>query len=479
MDHITHKAGRESLFRKKLAGKWLLFLLLALIPLGFSADPVAARETTGPRLIRDAEIEQILGDWAAPLIQAAGLDAQAVRIRLIESPDVNAFVAGGPNIFIHTGLLMKSSDPGEVAGVIAHELGHITGGHLIRTREAVRDASWEAMAGTLLGIGAAIATGQSGAAGALSLGSQSMALRNLLAHSRVQESSADQAALKFMARAGYDPSGLVTFLEKIGGADFSTQTAEIEYVRTHPLTGNRTDSLRGGVAASPEVGKGWSAETRAAHARMKAKLVGFLTPDQVSWYFEDRDVSVAAEYARTIGAWRTSRVEDALRRMDSLLKKEPDNPYFHEIKGQMLLEFGRVAEAVASYRAAVERQPGSGLLRIDLGRSLIALADSRGDRESYDAAIETLTRALRSEPQSGLAHRLLATAYGKTGREPLARLHLAEEALLKRRIGEARRLAESAQADLPVRSPEAQRARDILAATARAKKDRADDGNAD
>lgn len=457
----------------------LIFALCLLLWLFAPAQALAGNG--GMRVIRDAEIEQTLKTWAAPLVRAAGMDENAVRIILIESPDVNAFVAGGPNIFIHTGLLIKTDNPGEVVGVIAHELGHIAGGHLIRSREAMRDASWEALAGTLLGLGAALATGKGEAAGAIATGTQSMALRNLLAHSRVQESSADQAALKFMARAGDNPSGLVSFLEKLGVTDSPGQSGDVEYARTHPLTANRIDALRGGVSASPDKNKPWPAAWVEQHARMKAKLVGFLLPEQVEWYFGSRDSSIAAAYARTIADWRQSRVGPAMAGIDALLKKEPDNPYFHELKGQMLLESGRVKDAAASYRTAVKLLPAAALIRIDLGRALIAQADDAGKDGNalLDEAITNLNRAARDEPRSALVHRLLATAYGRTGREPFARLHLAEEALLQRRIDAARKLAQEALKGLPSGSPEAQAARDILAAIDRAKKEKDDDEGED
>lgn len=466
MNHSTFRSKPE-----RAAGGF--FVLLAAFLL--LAAPSALAKGSGPSIIRDAEIEETLKSLAAPLVRAAGLEGDSVRLILIQSPDVNAFVAGGPNIFIHTGLLVKSENPGEVAGVIAHELGHIAGGHLVRTRAAMRDAAWEAMAGTLIGIGAALASGEGGAAGAIALGSQSMAMRGFLAHSRVQESSADQAAISLMGRAGYDPSGLVSFLEKLGGGDALAQSAEAEYVRTHPLSANRIEALRASVAASPHKGKGFAAEQVERHARMKAKLVGFIAPEQVSWHFGDRDPSIAASYARAIAAYRQSQVQEALSTIDGLIAKEPDNAYFHELKGQMLLEFGRVREAVESYRKAVVRRPDSGLIRIDLARALVALAGEEGARALLDEAISNLTRAARDEPRSATLHRLLATSYGKSGREPLARLHLAEEALLLRRLPEARRLAESAARDLPRGEPAAQRARDILTDLDRIEREKGED----
>jgi predicted Zn-dependent protease len=420
-----------------------------------------AHAQSGPTaLIRDTEIENYLKEWANPVIKAAELDPDAVNIILVQDSRVNAFVAGGQNIFLYTGLLTKSKNPGEVIGVIAHELGHIRGGHLIRSKDAMENASYEAMLGTILGIGAAILSGDGGAAAAISAGSNSTALNRLLAFSRVQESSADQAAIGFLSRAHLNPAGLVTFMERLEDEELLPVSQQSEYVRTHPLTRDRVESLKAGTENSPYNGQAMPAEWNDQHARMIAKLVGFVTPEHVIWNYSDKDNSLPARYAKAIAAYRQNQINDALNLTDTLLKDEPKNPYFLELKGQMLGDFGRISEAVPYYKQAIEQDPKSGLIRTAYAHALIETA---GNNESQlQTAITQLERAQRDEPRSTRIHRLLATAYGKIGNEPMAKLHLAEEALLQRRRDQARMQAETASTQLKRGSAAWLRAQDIL-----------------
>ena len=431
----------------------LLFALLFFTPGGAAAQSA----------IRDAEIERDLQTWLAPLLKQAQLSEGQVDIIILQDPEPNAFVAGGANIFLNTGLLLMTDNPGEVAAVMAHELGHISGGHLVRGREAMESASYGSILGVLLGLGAAIGTGEAGAAAAIGTGGTSMAQRAMLRNMRGYEASADQFALAKMDEAGIDPSGMQSFLKKMAGQEALALDRQSAYVRTHPLSGDRLSAIAARVADSPAAGTGWPAEWDEQHARMKAKLLGFLHPERVAWEYDDRDRSVAADYARTIAAYRDNRVDEALAKADALIAREPGNPYFHELKGQMLLEFGRVAAAVPAYQKALALDPGAALIRIALAHAQIESA-GRGDTAQLQSAIENLKTAATKEPRIPLIHRLMATAYGRMDDRPRARLHLAEEALLQGRKDEAAAGAKAAADALPPGDPDYVRAKDILRA---------------
>lgn len=434
----------------------LIGICLLVTSLGLIAHAQGNRPIS---LIRDTEIENYLKEWALPVIKAADLDPASVNIILVQDNNVNAFVAGGQNIFLYTGLLMKSKSPEEVVGVIAHELGHIRGGHLIRGRDAMESASYEAMLGSILGIGVAILSGQGGAAGAIATGSQSMALNKFLNFSRIQESSADQAALGFLERAKQPPNGLIAFMQRLADEELVPSAQQSEYVRTHPLTRDRVESLQAGARTSKYMNKEPSARWKDQHARMLAKLTGFVTPEYVVWNYSEKDTSLYARYARGIAAYRQNKVQEALNLTDSLLKDEPQNPYFLELKGQMLSEFGRPAESVPYYKQAVALEPSSGLIRTAYAHNLIVTATGTAQLET---AITQLERAKQDEPRSAGIHRLLATAYGKVGDESMAKLHLAEEALLQRRYPQAKMNAEAAANGLKRSSGPWIRAQDIL-----------------
>lgn len=435
----------------------LYMALCAVFLIAWSSDVFA--QTRGGAIIRDTEIEAIINEWSAPILHAAGIGSGGVNVVLVQNNELNAFVAGGANIFLYTGLIQRTENPEELIGVFAHELGHITGGHLIRGRDALERASYESILGTIIGVGAAILGGGNAAAGAVSAG-QGLAAANYLAHSRVQESSADQAALSFFEKAGINPKGLGSFLEKLESEELLPASQQSEYIRTHPLTANRIEALHRRSKESAHAEKDVPAAWLEQHARMKAKLIGFINPGRVQWDYDVKDQSVSARYAHAIAAYRLNRTDDALNLIDGLIAQEPENPYFHELKGQMLVEFGRVQEALPSYRQAIEILPDAALIRTALAHALIE--SSPKNKTTTREAINHLERAVQKERRSSRIYRLLATAHGRLGREDIAKLYLAEEAVLQRRYGYARRQANFALQSLPKSSGEYIRARDIL-----------------
>ena len=444
------------------------FLKLALIA-AFLVPPVPAlaQGSEATILIRDAEIENTLKEWLEPLLKVAEMDPGRVKIIIVQNSQLNAFVAGGSNIFIYTGLIERTENPSELIGVMAHELGHIAGGHLIASRGAFERASYESILGAVLGIGAAIATGRGDAANAIIMGSNAMATSRYLSHSRLQESSADQAAMRYMDGAGMNTSGLPSFFKKLESEDLLPASQQSAYMRTHPLTRDRIEALEQKVTASPNHNKPFPLQWVEEHARIKAKLVGFITPQQVMWTYDDSNKSVAARYARSIANYKNNNVNEAIKEIDSLLAEEPNNPYFQELKGQMLVDFGRVKEALPFHRKAVELLPSSGLLRMALGHALI---ESGNGPEALREGITNLERALQDEPRSARVHRLLATAYGQLGQENIAKLHLAEEAVLQRRLEDGKVQATAVLETSPKDSREAIQARDILTEISNLKK---------
>ncbi len=450
----TFKAGSIIMIRFSLVV--VLALLVFVLP-GFPAWAEKA-----PVVIRDTEIESILKEWSAPLVAAAGLEPGSVHFVVVQDSQVNAFVAGGANIFLYTGLIEQTRNPGELIGVIAHELGHIRSGHLIRTREAMENASYESILGMVMGIGAAILTGDGGAATAVSMGMQSQARGRFLAFSRAQESSADQAALEFMNTAQESPEGFLTFMQQMESQELLPDSQQSQYVRTHPLTRDRIDAIQRTVVSSKYAKKSMPTAWIDQHKRFLAKLNGFIAPEKISWVYDDHDQTLSAQYARAIAAYRENRTEEALRRIEDLVKQEPQNPYFHELKGQMLMDFGRLDAAKIELHKAVDLAPQAPLIRILYAHALIESSRNGQTRPDVEEAINQLDRALRDEPRSAYSHRLLATAHGYLGHEAEAKLHLAEEAVLQHRFDDAKRLAESASGQLKEGSRSWLRVQDIL-----------------
>jgi predicted Zn-dependent protease len=431
----------------------LCILLLVICPL--LPQRAAANQL---QLIRDAEIETTIRTYATPLFQAAGLSPQGIRLYLVNDRALNAFVAGGLNMFINTGLLIETDEPGEVIGVIAHETGHISGGHLASLGNAVEQTQLAMIASYLLGIGAALATGEPGAGAAVISGSQDLALRSLLQYTRTQENSADQAAVTLLRATQQSPRGLLNFMEAMSGQEVLLTSNQDPYLRTHPLTQDRIDFLKQAVRESPYADKPPDPELVRLHDRMRAKLIGFLQPlSQVLKAYPEKNASQPARYARAIAYYRVPNINKAIAEIDSLLTEKPNDPYFRELKGQMLLEHGRVAESVPEYERAAQILPESPQIRQALARAQIAL----DTREMDQAALENLAVTLAEEPGNGAAWRLSAVAHGRLGDQAMAALSLAEYALARGKYAEASDRAERASGLLPENSASWLRAQDL------------------
>ena len=384
--------------------------------------------------IRDAEVENTIRDFGAPIFQAAGLDPAAVRILLINDPSLNAFVAGGQNIFFHTGLIVRSENPGQLIGVMAHETGHIAGGHLIRNSDAMSNASTEAILAMLLAGAAGAVAGRGDAAGAIMMGGNEMAMRSLLAFSRSQEQQADQMAMRFLDDTHESAKGLLEFFEILGDQEMLVSARQDPYVRTHPLTRDRVAFVREHVTLSSYTQNPWPPEWVEAHRRIKAKLFAFLEPPvKTLLRYKEADTSIEARYARAVALYRKPDLEGALALVNGLIKDRPKDPYFWELKGQMLFENARVADSIEPYKKAVALLPDSALLRLGLGQSEIE-AD---DPALLPDAENNLGMAVRLEPEDRFAWQQLAIAYGRDDKEGMASYALAEHFLLAGKLSEA------------------------------------------
>lgn len=419
-----------------------------------------AQGSGGLSVVRDTEIEGMIRALGTPLWRAAGLDPSGITVILINDRNLNAFVAGGQKLFLHTGLLLRTAHPGQIVGVIAHETGHIAGGHLARLPEAYRNALITSLIAMALGVGAAVAGGGGGAAGAAILGGNELGARNLFAFTRAQESAADQAGVTLLESTQQSSRGFLEFMEILANQEFLAVGRQDPYLRTHPMSQERVEFLRNQVALSRFSDTPVPPEMILAHRRMKAKLYGFLEPPgNTLARYSASDQSIEARYARAIAFYRTPNLAMALPLIDGLINEHPDDPFFHELRGQMLFENQRAREALPSYQRAVELAPNAGLLRMDLSQVMIEL----NDPSLLRAARLHLAEAERLEPGVPRVWRLKAIVLGRDDRLGEAAAALAEEALMQRRLLDARDQARRAIRLLPAGSIAAIRAQDIEA----------------
>jgi predicted Zn-dependent protease len=413
-------------------------------------------------IIRDTEIENLLRDYATPILRAAGLAKQNIRVVVLNDRAFNAFVMDGRHIFINAGALFDAKTPNEVIGVLAHETGHLAGGHLQRLREELARAQTASIAALLLGIGAAVAGARAGAggdvAGAAISAPQSAIQRSLLAYVRTQEDQADHAGVKFLNATHQSPRGMVTLFKRLASESLYQSRFVDPYLQTHPMPAERVANLEQIAKASPYWDKKDSPELQLRHDMMRAKLSGFLErPETVARRFPSGDHSLPARYARAISAYRFAGLRAALPQIDSLIQSEPGNPYFYELKGQALLEGGKPSEAVAPLRRAAQLSHGAPLIDTLLAQAMVATNNTTLAGE----AVPLLKSALQRDEDIPDAYGQLAMAYGRKGDLAEADLASAQAAAARGDIMTARQLATRAKTRLPVGSPAWVRADDI------------------
>jgi predicted Zn-dependent protease len=433
--------------------------------IAIAVAPTMARAQGTPRvpLIRDAEIEQLLRDYTQPILRAAGLAQQNIQVTIINDRSFNAFVMDGRRIFINAGALMDAKTPNEVIGVLAHESGHIAGGHLSRLRQQLAQAQTQSIIAMLLGVGAAVAAARSGGASgspmAAILGPQETIRRSLLSYQRAQEEQADRAGVKFLNATGQSPRGMYDTFKRLGDEMlFSARTAD-PYLQSHPMPMERVAALETQAKSSPYWGKKDSPELQLRHDLMRAKLVGFLDRgDTVARRYPMSDTSLPARYARAIATYRHAGLGNAVAQIDGLIRAQPNNPYFYELKGQALLEGGRAAEAIAPLQHAVRLAPHPALIQILLAQALNAVNSPKSAQE----AVKLLRTALAQEPESADGYTQLAMAYGRTGDLAQADLASALSAFMRGDGATARQIAARAKTRFPVGSPGWVKADDIV-----------------
>jgi predicted Zn-dependent protease len=428
-------------------------LMLLTVAFAATAQPAAAQS-----ILRDAETEALFKDMSKSIIAAAGLRPDNVDVVLINDPSINAFVAGGQIVYIHSGLITTADSANEVQGVIAHELGHITGGHILRFGEGVKMATSIMLLSLLLGAAAMAAGASEAGAGILAAGQQA-AMGKFLAFTRVQESSADAAGASFLNKAGISGKGSLSFFKKLQNQEFRYAIPqEDSYARTHPLTGERMAALEDVYKKAPS----WDAKSdpalEARFQRVKAKLAGFVDdPKRTLQKYPETNKTIPARYARAYAWHKTAYPDKALAEVDSLLGASPQDAYFLELRGQVLLESGRPAEALESLRVAVAQAPDQPLIAALLGHALIATEKT----EYLEEAKTVLRTAIGRDNSNPFAWYQLGIVYDREGDQGRAALATAERYNLENQPTLALANAEQALSAIPSGTRDWLRAQDI------------------
>lgn len=433
--------------------------------------PAQAARAQGLPLIRDTEIELLLNDYSQSIFRAAGLGTGRVTVRIVNNEAFNAFVIDGRNVFMHTGTLMQANTPNEVIGVLAHEAGHIAGGHMAALRSRIAKDQTRALLIQLLGIGAMIGGAASGgdsgreigAAGqGVMMGGNELIMRGLTAERRSQESAADQAGLKYLNATQQSGLGMLTTFERFAGQELFSDAHRDAFARTHPVATDRLARLRQLVETSPYYQNKDSPELQLRHDMMRAKLSGYMeAPSIVFNRYPHSDASLPARYARTIASFRQGAggFDQGLAGVNALIQQYPSNPYFWEVKGDFLQKAGRPKEAIAPLRKALQLHKGDApLVGVQLAQALLQTKEP----QYSDEAIKLLRNAVQREPDNATAYNTLGQAYYDKGLLPQSELARAQGLFYFGALKQAQEFAKRAQAGLKPGSPDWVKADDII-----------------
>ena len=449
----------------RLLSRGLRLLMMALVLVFAAVQPAAAQS-----ILRDSETELLFEDISRPLIQAAGLDPANVKVVLVNDAEINAFVIGGQVVYIHSGLLTEANNVNQLQGVIAHELGHVAGGHIIRMHEGASAATKISILSLVLAAAAVAAGAPADAGMGIMMAGQRAAMGNFMAFTRAQESSADLAGASYLAKSGISGKGSLEFFKKLQNQEYRLAIyAKDSYDRTHPLSQERVQALREIYQKDAAWNRSSDPALEARFQRVKAKLQGYVDPLVAARKYPESDQSVPAHYARAYAYHLGAYPDKALAEADALLKTAPEDPFFLELKGQILLESGRPKDAVPVLREAVKNAPDQPMIAVMLGHALIATEDS----QHFAEAKQMLKNAVNRDNDNPFAWLQLGIVYDREGDQARAALATAERNNLQGNAKLALASARMAMKGIPANTPDYLRAQDIaMVSEAELKKDK-------
>ncbi|HYX45709.1 MAG TPA: M48 family metalloprotease [Sphingomicrobium sp.] len=432
-------------------------LMLALLLAATGWQPAAAQDDSGPQVLRDTETEALFRDMSVPLIKAGGLDPGSVKVVLLNDPEINAFVSQGQTVYLQSGLIEDADNVNQVQGVVAHELGHVIAGDSIRSEQGQKQAMGITILSLLVGL-AAVAAGAGDAGMGLMMAGQRAALGDMLAFTRAQESTADATGTRLLSKAGISGKGMLDFFGKLQNMEYRLAIySKDSFDRDHPLSSERIQALQQTLEKDPAWNKPIDPQLEARFERVKAKLLGFVNPKQAVVKYPESDQSVPAHYARAYAYHLGGYPDKAEAEADALLRIDPHDPYFLELKGQILLEDGKPKDALGPLREATERSGNAPMIAAMLGHALVETNDSK----NFDEAKEILKVAVNRDNEDPFAWYQLGIIYDHEGDQPRAQLATAERSNLEGNNKLALASAQMAMKGIPPGTPDYLRAQDI------------------
>ena len=433
----------------------LLMLALTLALAGW--QPAAAQDDSGPQVLRDTETELLFKDMSVPLIKAGGLDPKSVKVVLLNDPEINAFVSQGQTVYLQSGLIEAADNVNQVQGVVAHELGHVIAGDSIRSGEGEKHATGISILSLVLGV-AAMAAGAGDAAMGIMMAGQRAAIGDLLAFTRGQESTADATGARLLSKAGISGKGILQFFNKLQNEEYRLAVySKDSFDRDHPLNSERIEALHQKLSSDPAWNKPIDPQLEARFERVKAKLLGFVDPKQAVLRYPESDQSIPAHYARAYAYHLGAYPDKAEAEADALLAIDPHDPFFLELKGQMLLEDGKPKDAVPPLREATKLSGDAPLIAAMLGHALV----ETNDPKNFQEAKQILKVAVNRDNEDPFAWYELGIIYDREGDQARASLATAERSNLQDDPKMALASAQLAMKGIQPGTPDYLRAQDI------------------
>jgi predicted Zn-dependent protease len=437
--------------------RFVRMVMLALTLALAAWQPAAAQDDSGPQILRDTETELLLREMSLPLIKAAGLDPGSVKVVLIGDPTINAFVSQGQTVYLQSGLIDAADNVNQVQGVVAHELGHVVAGDAIRSGQGEKKALGVTILSLLVGV-AAIAAGAADAGMGAIMAGQRAAIGELMAFTRVQESTADATATRLLSKSGTSGKGLLEFFAKLQNQEYRLAIySKDSFDRDHPINSERIQALQQTLKNDPAWDKPTDPALEARFERVKAKLLGFVNPKQAVLKYPESDQSIPAHYARAYAYHLSGYPDKAQSEADALLRADPDDPFFLELKGQILLEDGKVKESIAPLREATERSGNAPMIAAMLGHALV----ETNDPKNFVEAKQILKVAVNRDNEDPFAWYQLGIIYDREGDQARAQLATAERNNLEGNPKLALASAQMALKGIPPGTPDYLRAQDI------------------
>ena len=434
-------------------------MVMLAIMLGMSAvrPAYAQQRDSGPSILRDTETERLFKDMARPLIVAAGLDPNSVSVVLLNDPEINAFVATGQTVYVQSGLLEATDNVNQLQGVVAHELGHVVAGDAIRSESGAKAATGISLLSLVLAA-AAIAVGAGDAGMGIMMAGQRAAEGQFMAFTRGQEATADASAVRFLSKAGVSGKGILDFFGKLQNQEYRLAIySKDSFDRDHPLNSERIQALGQTLKTDPAWAKPTDPQLEARFQRVKAKLMGYVDPKLAVTKYPERDQSVPGHYARAYAYHLGGYPDKAQAEADALLATDPHDPYFLELKGQILLEDGKPADAIVPLREAVQRSNEAPMIAAMLGHALVATEDAK----NFVEAKQILKVAVAKDNEDPFAWYQLGIIYDREGDVARAALATAERSNLENQPKMALASAQVALKGIPPGTPDYLRAQDI------------------